>query len=112
MQIQEQNQGAVTVLKPDGPLSADDADVFARRAKMAAERNVGRVVIDGSAMPYADSAGLEALLSLAETLDAGGRTLRLAAFNETIREVFEITGIAGAFEFYDEPRDAVRSFLA
>lgn len=112
MQIVEQIQGAVTVLKPDGPLSAEDADVFARRAAGAAERSMGRLVIDATAVPFADSRGLESLLDLAEKLDEGGRSLRLAGACETLREVLDVTGLSGRFEFYAEARDAVRSFLA
>jgi anti-anti-sigma factor len=111
MEILDQTQGAVRVLKPRGPLAAADADDFKVRASATASESMGRLLIDASAIPFADSRGLEVLAELSEELAQSGRTLKLCAATETLREVLELTELAGQFEFYDELNAAVRSFL-
>lgn len=111
MEIREQRQGAVTVLKPIGPLVQQDAELFAQRLSAAAGRTLGRVVVDASAIPFADSAGLEALADAADRLAESGRTLKICGEGETLREVLEITELAGLFEHFADAADAARSFL-
>lgn len=111
MEIQEQVQGAVRVLKPIGPLIGVDTatfrDVFTRVAKTAASR----LVVDASAVPFIDSVGIEALVDMTDQLGTGGRSLKLCGANPTLRQVLDLTGWSGAFEFYDDVTSGVRSFL-
>lgn len=109
--ITEQRQGAVMVLRPESPLVQDDAGAFSRRAAEVAGPAMGRVVVDLTNAPYIDSAGLEALLDLAELLEGRGQTLRLAGVSGTVREVLDLTGLLSRFEYYPDTNTAVRSFL-
>ena len=59
MRIQEQKHGAVTVLKPAGPLVEDDVESFKSRLLELMQETLGRVVVDASAVPFVDSKGLE-----------------------------------------------------
>ena len=111
MEILEQTQGAVRVLKPRGPLASSDADDFKLRAVGAAAETLGRVLIDTSAVPFADSRGLEVLAELSEELGQSGRSLKLCGTTDTVREVLELTELAGLFEFYEDVNAAIRSFL-
>ncbi len=111
MEIQQHNHGAVTVLKPIGPLCEEDADEVKTRTIEAATRNLGRVVVDASAVPYIDSRGLEVLVEVAEALAQGGQALKLCGANEVLREVVELTDVATLFEQFPDVNAAVRSFL-
>ncbi len=111
MEIKEQKQGAVTVLRPQGPLAHDDAEVVKEKALEAIKRNFGRVVIDGSDISYVDSQGLEALQDVNDEMAASGRCLKLCALNETVREVLDLTDLAPQFDLYEDTNTAVRSFL-
>jgi len=111
MEIQQHNHGAVTVLKPIGPLCEEDADEVKTRTIEAATRNLGRVVIDASAVPYVDSRGLEVLVEVAEALAQGGQALKLCGANEVFREVVELTDVAPLLEQFPNVNAAVRSFL-
>ncbi len=111
MRIEENKHGAVTVLAPGGPLVGDDARSLRDRALAAAERSLGRLVLDASGVAYTDSAGLEALVDISERLGDAGQSFRIAAANETVREVLELTEIASLFEHYEDVNAAVRSFL-
>ncbi|MCC6428354.1 MAG: STAS domain-containing protein [Phycisphaerales bacterium] len=111
MEIIETRQGAVTVLKPAGPLALGDADQFKLKAIEAKTRSLGRFVVDASAMAYMDSQGLEALVLISNEMADAGQTLRLCGANETVREVLELVGVSERFEFCIDVNTAVRSFL-
>ena len=111
MDINEQKQGAVTILRPQGPLAQDDAETLKARALDTIKRDFGRVVIDGSEISYVDSKGLEALQDVNDEMAASGRCLKLCALNETVREVLDLTDLAPQFDLYEDTNTAVRSFL-
>jgi anti-sigma B factor antagonist len=111
MEINEQRQGAVTVLKPQGPLVAQDAEQFKDKLAGVLATSLGRFVVDASEIPYVDSRGLEVLKEATEQLSDSGQALRLCGANETVREVLDITDLSKLFEHYQDVNSAVRSFL-
>jgi len=111
MRITEQRQGAVTVLKPEGPLVGADAEQVREHVGGLVARTMGRLVLDMSGVAYVDSAGLEALVALTEDMGASGHALKLCATNKTVREAMELTDLANQFDHFDEVGNAVRSFL-
>src|SRR5579864_8109429 len=102
MQIAEKRQGAVSIIRPDGPLIGEDAAQLGSVVSTAAANNLGRVVLDMAAIPFVDSKGLEVLLDLAERVAEGGRALKLCATAKTVREVLELTGLVSHFEYFDD----------
>lgn len=111
MKIVESKQGAVTVVKPSGPLTQADATEFRTTAMKTLESNLGRMLIDMSAIPFVDSMGLEALMDLTEEMTKSGQMLKLCASNKTLREVLTLTGLSTMFEHFDDVNTAIRSFL-
>ena len=111
MQIHEERQGAVTVLKPASPLTQADADQLKQRLEKVRGASLGRLVLDFSAVPYVDSRGLEALVEVHDEMAQSGQSLKLCGVNETLREVLDLTELAGLFEQYEDAGSAVRSFL-
>lgn len=111
MEIVEQRQGAVAVLKPVGPLCLEDADEFRGRLREAVQQHLGRIVLDASAMAYVDSKGLEALYELADSLGQSGQALKMCYANDTLREALDLTNLLPMFDLYEDINGAVRSFL-
>lgn len=111
MEIQEQRQGAVTVVKPCGPLCGPDADQFRTHADALMRRTLGRFVVDASAIQFADSRGLEVISDLGRELSHSGQALRLCGAGETLREILEVTEIDPFVEYFQDVTAAVRSFL-
>ena len=111
MKINEQKSGAVTVLKPEGPLLEADAVVFKAKLMATLGASLGRFVVDLSAVPYVDSKGLEALVEVTEEMSRSGQALRLCSPNKTVREVLELTDLASLFEYFADANTAIRSFL-
>lgn len=111
MEIKQQQQGAVTVIRPDSPLAGDDADQFVRHVQGILGDSHGRFVLDASDIAFVDSRGLEALLQVSEDMAGSGQTPKLSCVNETVRLVLELTELSPMFEYFDEVNTAVRSFL-
>ena len=111
MRISEQRSGAVTVLKPEGPLLEADAASFKQKLMATLSASLGRFVIDMSAVPYVDSKGLETLVEVTEEMSRSGQALRLCNPNKTVREVLELTDLSSMFDHFDDTNTAVRSFL-
>lgn len=111
MKISEQRQGAIVVLRPEGPLAGPDVPVFRQRLLETLSTSLGRFVIDMSAMPFVDSDGLEALLDVTEEMNKSGQILRLCAASKTIREVLDLTDLSSQFDHFEDTNTAVRSFL-
>lgn len=111
MKIHEQLQGAVTVLRPEGPLIETDAALLKQRLLQTLAASLGRFVVDMSSIPYVDSKGLEALVEVTEEMGRSGQALRMCGANKTVREVLELTDLASQFEHFQDANTAVRSFL-
>ncbi len=112
MRIEQHKHGAVTVLKPRGPVtSQEDAERLRAEGFETLGKTLGRFVLDVSDMAFVDSHGLEALVDLTRELNAGGRSLCLCGVGETLREVMAITDVAAMFSMHEDVQGAVRSFL-
>jgi len=111
MEIDEQRLGAVTVIRPRGPLVGDDAPQLLGRVREVLGQSLGRFVVDLSAVPFLDSAGLEVIADAGDELGASGLSLKMCCVNETIREVLDLTDVASLVEQYEDINQGVRSFL-
>lgn len=111
MNLQRDVQGAVTVLRPDGPLTEPDAERFTGEILEAFDETLGRIALDTSMVSFVDSRGLEAMLDVAEKMIESGKSLKLCGVNDTLRQVLELTDLANMFEYYEDANAAARSFL-
>jgi anti-sigma B factor antagonist len=112
MRIEQNKHGAVTVIRPRGPVNNQaDAQQLRETGFELLGRTLGRFVVDVSDMPFVDSNGLEALVGLTEELNAGGRSLCLCGAGETLREILNLTEQAPMFSLHEDVQSAVRSFL-
>ena len=66
-----------------------------------------KVVVDCTALEYISSAGLRVLLSTVKRLERDGGTLHLFGLNDTVREVFEISGFSMILPVFDTETQAL-----
>ena len=111
MEIHKQRQGAVTIIRPEGPLVDADAQSVKEQLLASAGTSLGRVVLDMSAIPFVDSRGLETLVEVTEEMSDQGQVLKLCGANKTVREVLELTELASLFDLFEDSASAARSFL-
>jgi len=109
MKLKVDNYDHVSVLGVRGEVTADDTDQLRKVAIERMEKKVRDFVVDLSQAEFIDSRGLETLLWLQEEAVAQLGQVRLAACQETVARILQITRLAGRFEFHDTVEAAVRS---
>ena len=85
------NDGCLTVI-PDGRLDTTTAPEFEAFLNENRE-GASSVVLDCEKLVYISSAGLRVILKAQKLMNAQGK-MKLTNVNETIMEVFDITGFA------------------
>lgn len=112
MHIETNRHGAVTVVRPDGPvINEEDAAILRSESFTVLGNTLGRFVLDASEMTFVDSFGLEALVDITTEVGAGGQSLKLCGISDTLREILSITGLTTRFQQFEDVQTAVRSFL-
>ena len=111
MKIEHQQIGSVEVITIRGALVEEDATRFSEEVRKSATGQNPRLVLDMREVPYLDSEALEGLTDACDLLDDRCSKLRLATVSQTVREVLQLIGLSGRFQFFEKVDDAVRSFL-
>ena len=92
MTIEKTMNGAAAELKIVGRLDTTTAPELEATIDGCAAA-IKELVLDCSALEYISSAGLRVILKAQKMMNAQG-TMKLIHVNETIKEVFDITGFA------------------
>ena len=91
MMIEKTINGTAATLKIIGRLDTTTAPEL--EAAIDAAADINELVLDCSALEYVSSAGLRVILKAQKMMNAQG-SMKLTNVNETIMEVFDITGFA------------------
>ena len=92
MTIEKNVNGAVVTLKIVGRLDTTTAPAL-EAAVDGCIAGVQELILDCSALEYVSSAGLRVILKAQKQMNSQG-AMKLTGVNETIMEVFDITGFA------------------
>jgi anti-sigma B factor antagonist len=108
LQIEEipgSKQG-VSVLCLSGPLTL--MNVFGFQSKVRADKSQ-TLILDFTAVPLADSAGIGALVGAYVSRQKDGRTLGLVGVNQRIHQALEVTRVENFFKFFGTVAEAEQS---
>jgi anti-sigma B factor antagonist len=86
------------ILILNGPLIL--TTMFEFQATVRADQSQ-TLVIDFAKVPYADSAGIGALVGAYVTRQNSGRRLALAGVNSRVRDALKVTRVEQFFQFFD-----------
>ena len=104
------NAGDVIVISVVGQLVVGNRQEFKQMVLDEIERGSRRIIVDFDETGYVDSSGLGALVSLNKRLRETGGELRLAALNEDLRTLFELTRLDTLFHLYGDRAEALAGF--
>jgi anti-sigma B factor antagonist len=99
----------LSVMALNGELTAETVDPFQKLAKERIEKSTRDFVLDVTGMEFIDSRGLEALLWLQETVGENLGQVRLAAVQDNVRKILEMTRLAARFDAHPDVDSAIRS---
>ena len=74
------------------------------------EQGVRKILVDLEKMDFISSAGLRVLLATAQELKKEGGELRVCNLNETVQEVFDISGFSSLLMVFDNEAEAINGF--
>ena len=91
-------QNGQRVLRLTGPIVINNMFQFQSMVRSDTSRNL---ILDLSAVPYVDSAGVGALVGAYVTHQKEGRSLSLVGVNQRIRGTLEVTHVETFFRYFD-----------
>ncbi|MHB1863704.1 MAG: STAS domain-containing protein [Gemmatimonadaceae bacterium] len=103
-------QGDVSIVEIDGQLIVGNRQELKQKMLEELEGGARKLLVDFSKTGYIDSSGLGVLVSLSKRIREQGGELRLAALNEDLRTLFELTKLDTLFQIAETRALALASF--
>ena len=105
-----QTDGGITVLAATGRLDVAGAPALKDAISEVVKNGPPRVVIDMEGVSFVDSTGLGSVISALKQVRGGQGELRLAAPNQQVRVVLELTTLDRVFPYYATVEEALTGF--
>lgn len=106
MQISTRTTNDIHIVAVTGSLDSGTSPE-AQKSLDAVVAGAKKVLLDFSQLDYISSAGLRVLLGAAKQLRASGGKLGMFGLNQSVREVFEISGFASILSIYPSEAEAL-----
>jgi anti-sigma B factor antagonist len=99
--------GTVAVVAPTGELDISGATILeAELERLAADPELGAVVLDLRGLEFMDSSGLRLVVLADMQAREAGRRFALIRGGDTVHRVFEITRMSDRLDFVESPEEA------
>jgi anti-sigma B factor antagonist len=111
LKLESKLRGDVAVIHCTGRITASDE---ARALQLEVEKHkleTQKFVLQLAEVNFLDSGGLGTLVRLVGSLRAGRGDLKLCQLSPFLKQVFEITKLAGVFHVYDSEKEAIDAFV-
>jgi anti-sigma B factor antagonist len=105
-----QTEGGVTVVAPTGRLDVAGAPALKDAISELAQNGPPRVVIDMEGVSFVDSTGLGSVIAALKQIRNRQGELRLAAPNQQVRVVLELTTLDKVFPYFATVEEALAGF--
>jgi len=105
-----QTEGGVTVVAPTGRLDVAGAPALKDAMSGLAQNGAPKVVLDMEAVSFVDSTGLGSVIAALKQIRNRQGELRLAAPNQQVRVVLELTTLDKVFPYFATLEDALAGF--
>lgn len=106
MEITQEKQGNINIVKITGRLDASTAEKLEETLGGFLNEERTRVLVDCESLEYISSAGLRVLLASAKELKKKNSKICLSSLNPNVKQVFEISGFTSIFPIYESIKDA------
>jgi anti-anti-sigma factor len=101
MNIAVRRESDISVFSVSGRMDAMSAPNFEEQLDRWLEKNETVLLIDFEALDYISSAGLRVLLSAAKKMKAKQGKLILARLQDSVKQVFDVSGFATIIPIHD-----------
>jgi anti-anti-sigma factor len=107
MKIETEEVGSTTVLGIEGNLDTATAGEADTHIDGVVASGATRILLDFTQLDFISSAGLRTLLLAGKKLKKHGGELCLCSLNETVKDVFDISGFSVHFKVYADRDEAL-----
>ena len=101
---------AISIVGFEGKLDTNTCPETETYLKDLLDQGAQKVLIDFEKLDFISSAGLRILLAGTKRLETSGGELRICGLNETVNEIFEISGFCTILSVFDNEQDALAGF--
>lgn len=105
-----QAENGVTVVAPTGRLDVAGAPTLKDAISEALKNGQPRVVLDMEGVSFVDSTGLGSVIAALKQIRSSQGDLRLAAPNQQVRVVLELTTLDRVFPYFSTVEEALTGF--
>ena len=106
--IQDSNE--VKIVQFEGELETNTSHDAETCLNQLLDEGVKKILVDFEKLDYISSAGLRVLLATAQKLESGGGALKVCNLNETVQEVFDISGFSTILSVFKTESEALAGF--
>ncbi len=110
MEISINESGDVRVLSFQGNLDTNTSPDAESAINGLIDGGAQKLLVNFEKLDYISSAGLRVLLATAKKLKASGGDLKICCLNQTVQEVFDISGFATILSVTPTEEEALGSF--
>jgi anti-anti-sigma factor len=110
MKIDMQDKENVKIVRFEGKLDTNTTPEAETALNQAVEQGASKILIDFEDLDFVSSAGLRILLATAKKLGVQGGALRVCSLNETVRDIFDISGFSTLLRVFDDEQEALADF--
>jgi anti-anti-sigma factor len=110
MDISTTDKDGVTVATFVGRLDTNTAPAAQEKLDGLVDGGATKLLIDFSALDYISSAGLRVLLATAKKMKKSNGTMRLCGLNETVQEIFDVSGFSTMLSVFGTQDEALAGF--
>lgn len=110
MEITTTDSGDVKVLSFQGNLDTNTSPDAESEINTLIDAGTQKLLINFEKLDYISSAGLRILLATAKKMKPGGGDLKICCLNQTVQEVFDISGFSTILSVAATEDEALGSF--
>ena len=112
MGIDAQRANGTLIAKADGRIDSSNSREFHSELEATVAGSDAALVLDFEDVTYISSAGMRVILLTAKSLQKSGTKFALCSMNDSIREVFRISGFDKVIEIHESQAEALSAVNA
>ena len=110
MEITTQDVNDVKVVRIEGELDTGSSPEAQKQLDQMRAQGAKKILLDMAKLDFISSAGLRVLLATAQELKQNGGDLRVCSLNESVKEVFDLSGFSTLLMVLDNEDKALSGF--
>jgi anti-sigma B factor antagonist len=110
MEIQLRESGGISILDFTGNLDTNSSPVAESEVNRLLEGGSDKILFNFKDLNFIASSGLRILLATAKKLKVSGGKMMVCSLNDTVQEVFDISGFASILNLASDEEQALSAF--